>query len=125
MSDRQPWVSNYLAAWNEDDESNRQASAYQLFVTEARYVDPLVVADGRDEIVGTMAGAREQFPGWTFRQVGETDAHGEVARFRWTLSPNGTEDEDEAPVIGFDVVTFDPDGRARSVVGFLDKVPAA
>jgi hypothetical protein len=44
-----------------------------------------------------------------------------VARFRWGLAPEGA---GEPVVIGFDVAVVAEDGRLRSVLGFLDKVPA-
>lgn len=55
-----------------------------------------------------------------FSLVSGPDAHHSQARFQWGLGPAG-----EKPlIIGFDVITVDEDGRIRTVVGFLDRVPA-
>lgn len=35
-----------------------------------------------------------------------------------------SEADGSAPVAGFDVITLDAEGRIRSVLGFLDRVPA-
>jgi hypothetical protein len=48
------------------------------------------------------------------------DAHHQQARFTWGLGPDGA----EPLVVGFDVAVTDGDGRLRTVLGFLDKVPA-
>ena len=45
----------------------------------------------------------------------------DTARFSWELV---SEADGSAPVAGFDVITLDTDGRIRSVLGFLDRVPA-
>lgn len=53
--------------------------------------------------------------------MGTVDGHHQQARFQWGLGPLG----DEPVVIGFDVATFEADGRLLDVFGFLDKVPSA
>jgi len=55
-----------------------------------------------------------------FSPGGPADGHHDVARFRWHLGRPG----EEPLVEGFDVVELAPDGRIRTVRGFLDKVPA-
>ena len=42
-------------------------------------------------------------------------------RFTWGLGPADA----EPLVVGFDVVVLDDEGRIDTVLGFLDKVPAA
>ena len=62
-----------------------------------------------------------QFPGFVFTAGAPVDGHHNQARFGWGLGPEGAE-----PVIeGFDVVVLDESGRIDTVLGFLDKVPAA
>lgn len=125
MSGYEKQVAQYLTAWNEDDEAKRRADAEQVFAENAHYLDPLASAASRGEIVATISAVRGQFPGWVFTQLGDVDSHNNVARFRWTLSPDGTANAENAPVIGFDVATFGEDGRIERVIGFLDKVPTA
>jgi hypothetical protein len=56
-----------------------------------------------------------------FRLAGPVDAHHDQLRFSWELGPAGQ----EAPIVGFDVAIVDDDGRITTVLGFLDRVPAA
>jgi hypothetical protein len=88
---------------------------------EGTYTDPLATVTGHTEIAGLIAGAHEQFPGFAFRPLGAVDGHHDTARFAWELV---SEADGSAPVAGFDVITLDADGRIRSVLGFLDRVPA-
>ncbi len=113
----------YLAIWNEGDDDARTRMAQELFTADAAYVDPVVAAVGAENIAQTVAAVRGQFPGWTFRQLGETDAHNTYARFRWALGPDATSTPEDAPIIGFDVASFTEDGRIEHVTGFLDRVP--
>jgi hypothetical protein len=112
-------INTYIAAWNETDPHARRVLVELVWGADARYVDPLVVAEGKEAIDATIAAVQQQFPGYAFRLSGPVDSHHDLARFTWELGPDG-----EAPVvIGFDVAEMAGDGRIRSVHGFLDKVP--
>lgn len=114
-------ASTYLACWNETDSGARRALLELHWTADATYVDPLAEVAGVDELDATIAAVQRQFPGFVFTALGTVDAHHRQARFRWGLGPAGA-----APVVeGFDVVTTDNDGRISSVVGFLDRIPAA
>ncbi|MFF5958543.1 hypothetical protein [Streptomyces luteogriseus] len=84
---------------------------------------PLLRADagGHEGIAAVIAAARERFPGFEFRLTGAVDGHHGIARLSW--EPVSTADG-SAPVAGSDVITLDGHGRIRSVLGFLDRVPA-
>ncbi len=114
-------AERYLAVWNERDAATRHAGVTDLFGPDARYTDPITDAEGRDAIEATITAVRAQFPGSVFRLTGPADAHHDQVRFSWELGPDGQ----EAPVAGFDVITVDGEGRIRTVLGFLDRVPAA
>jgi hypothetical protein len=114
-------AQRYIDAWNETDAGARRAAMDKLYTDEARYVDPLAVAEGRDAIATMIGAVQQQFPGFRFRLAGPVDGHHNQARFGWELGPEGA----EAPIVGFDVAVTDEDGRIRTVLGFLDKVPAA
>jgi hypothetical protein len=111
----------YLACWNATDAEARRGLLADNWAEDAAYVDPLVEIAGLDALDATIAAVHQQFPGFVFTPVGPVDAHHDVARFGWGLGPRGA----EPVVVGFDVVVTDPDGRIRSVAGFLDRVPAA
>jgi hypothetical protein len=111
----------YIDSWNETDPTSRRAAVDGLYAEDAIYIDPLAVAEGREAIAATIAAVQQQFPGFVFRLAGPVDGHHNQARFGWELGPAG----EPAPIVGFDVAVTDDDGRIRTVLGFLDKVPAA
>lgn len=113
-------AKRYIDAWNLTDPDARRAAVAELFADDARCIDPLAVAEGKEAITATIGAVQQQFPGFEFRLAGPVDGHHNQARFGWELGPAGQ----PAPIVGFDVAVTDDDGRIRSVFGFLDKVPA-
>jgi hypothetical protein len=111
----------YIEAWNETDAGARRAAVDKLYAEDARYVDPLASAEGREAIAAMIGAAQRQFPGFVFRLAGPVDGHHNQVRFGWELGPAGA----QAPIVGFDVAVTDGDGRIQTVLGFLDKTPAA
>lgn len=110
----------YLATWNETDPQARRKAVDDLFAADVRYVDPVAAVEGREALAGLIGAMQAQFPGFVFTAGGPADAHHDQGRFTWHLGPLGA----EPPVIGFDVVELDADGRIRLVLGFVDRVPA-
>ena len=121
MSDFDAVVDRYLAVWNEPDTATRRAALDKVFTDDIRYVDPLAAVEGRDALNSVIGAVHQQFPGFAFASAGPVDGHHDQVRFTWSLAAAGA----EPLVIGFDVAELDTDGRIRSVLGFLDKVPAA
>jgi len=114
-------VARYLDCWNETDPVIRRQLIDEAWAADAEYIDPVAQARGRDEIEATIAAVQEQFPGLVFSQAGPVDAHHRQARFRWQLGPEGG----DSLVEGFDVAVTDEQDKITTVLGFLDKVPAA
>ncbi|MCX5064841.1 nuclear transport factor 2 family protein [Micromonospora lupini] len=114
-------AERYIAIWNETDPARRRAAIDDVWAPDARYVDPLAVAEGREAVDATIAAVQGQFPGMTFRLDGPVDGHHDQVRFTWELGPDGV----EAPIVGFDVAVLDGNGRLSQVLGFLDRVPGA
>ncbi|MFF0232165.1 nuclear transport factor 2 family protein [Micromonospora sp. NPDC005252] len=114
-------AERYIAIWNETDLARRRTQIADVWAPDARYVDPLTVAEGREAIDATIAAVQGQFPGMTFRLAGPVDGHHDQVRFTWELGPDGV----EAPVVGFDVAVLDGNGQLSQVLGFLDRVPVA
>ncbi|MEO8524934.1 MAG: nuclear transport factor 2 family protein [Caldimonas sp.] len=110
----------YIQVWNETDADRRAELLRRFWQKDARYIDPLMSGEGIEQIGALVGAVHERFPGFRFDLLGPADGHGEHVRFRWSLGPEGA----PAPIEGSDVVRLD-DGRIASVVGFLDKVPAA
>ncbi len=111
-------IDGYFAMWNETDPRRRREAIAATWSPEARYVDPMVAADGPEELDAMVAGVHERFPGHRFRLTGAVDAHHDRARWNWELAgPGGA-----APVVvGVDFAVLAPDGRLREVTGFFER----
>jgi hypothetical protein len=121
MSDFDIVVKRYLAAWNETDPDRRRVAVEEAFAPDVRYVDPVAAVEGHAAMDGLIGAVQGQFPGLVFTTGGPVDAHHEQGRFTWRLGPVG----EEPVVVGFDVAELAPDGRIRTVLGFIDHAPAA
>ncbi|MEU6666739.1 nuclear transport factor 2 family protein [Streptomyces sp. NPDC046727] len=113
-------VARYFDAWNAAGPEELAKAVAAAWCEEGGYTDPLADVSGHDGIAAVIAAAHEQFPGFVFRHAGSVDGHHDTARFSWELV---SEADGSAPVAGSDVITLDEDGRIRSVLGFLDRVP--
>lgn len=114
-------AARYFEAWNATEPEALAKAVAAAWTADGSYTDPLADVSGHEGIAAVIAGAHEQFPGFVFRPLGAVDGHHDTARFAWELV---NEADGSAPVAGFDVVTLDAEGRIRSVLGFLDRVPA-
>lgn len=120
MTDIDRVIDGYIAVWNETDAEHRRDLIAQTWTDDAHYLDPILRGDGPDGIDAMTAGVQAQFPGHEFRRAGAADAHNDWLRFGWELVDTAT----NAPLIaGIDIGEIAPDGRLRSIVGFLDLVP--
>ena len=125
MTDFTALAERYVAAFDEADPTARKARVAELFTTDVRYTDPLADVTGHDGVAGFLGAAREKLAGFEFRLHGEVDAHHDRARFRWQAAPPEVFAAGaEPPVVGFDVIVTDGDGRIAQVHGLLDVVPA-
>jgi hypothetical protein len=115
-------VHRYLAAWNENDDDVRRSTIAAIWADDGCYLDPRAMVTGHDEISALIGAVQEQLPGHVFRLRNGVDAHHNVARFAWQLVPR---EGGESIAEGFDVAVIDADGRIGSILGFLDKAPAA
>ncbi|MFI8228921.1 nuclear transport factor 2 family protein [Streptomyces sp. NPDC085900] len=114
-------VARYFEAWNAAGEEEVAKAVAAAWAADGSYTDPLADVSGHEGIAAVITGAHAQFPGFAFRPVGTVDGHHDTARFAWELV---SEADGSAPVAGYDVITLDADGRIRTVLGFLDRVPA-
>ncbi|PXY23826.1 polyketide cyclase [Prauserella coralliicola] len=119
MPDIDELARRYLGSWNERDPATRRALVGELWADDARYIDPIAVAEGRDAIDDVLATAQRRFPGMSYRMAGRPDVHHQLARLAWELAPPGG----PAVIIGLAVLVTGQ-GRLRRVYGFLDPVPA-
>jgi SnoaL-like domain len=116
------WVINYISCWNEHDVVKRRRLVAQTWAEEGAYVDAHRRATGQEALDAMLAKAQETYPGFRLRLIGKIETHSRFVRFSW-----GAGGTDEAPLYlgGTDFVTLGEDGRALSVVGFVDASPAA
>ncbi|MFE0131795.1 nuclear transport factor 2 family protein [Streptomyces sp. NPDC059037] len=114
-------VARYFEAWNAESADDVAKAVAAAWTEDGTYTDPLADVSGHAALAAVIAGAHEQFPGFTFRLTeGSVDGHHHIARFGWELVSVA---DGSAPVAGFDVIALADDGRIRTVHGFLDRVP--
>jgi hypothetical protein len=119
VSDVTTIVDTYFAMWNETDPAARSTYIEQAWASDARYMDPLLEADGHDGLSQMVDGVHAQFPGHRFRRLSGVDVHHDRVRFAWDLvAPDGA-----VTVAGIDVGELADDGRLRSITGFFGEPP--
>lgn len=111
-------AEKYLATWNAEP-ADRERLIADHWSPSVTYVDPQAEISGSSSLHELIGAVQTQFPDFTFSQYGSVDAHHRQLRFSWALGPAG----EEPPIIGFDVVVVDEDGKIADVRGFLDRVP--
>ena len=120
MTDVTTTVDTYFDMWNETDADKRAELIEQAWGPEARYLDPMLEADGHQALSEMVAGVHTQFPGQRFERTSGIDAHHDLVRFAWQLAgPEGV------TVAGIDVGEIDGDGRLRRITGFFGDLPTA
>ena len=120
MTDPDTVARTYLQAWNETDESRRNAQLEDNWTRDVSYADPMATARGSAEISRLIGGVQERFAGFSFALLGQANGYASFVRFAWSLGPEGT----EPPIKGSDVIEL-RDGKISRVIGFLDQVPAS
>ncbi|WP_306187574.1 MULTISPECIES: nuclear transport factor 2 family protein [unclassified Streptomyces] len=115
-------AARYLEAWNARGAEALGKAVAAAWAPDGSYTDPLADVSGHEQITGLITAAQQQFPGFVFRLTGTVDGHHDTARFAWELVSEAG--GGSAPVAGFDVITLDGEDRIRTVLGFLDRVPA-
>jgi hypothetical protein len=121
MSNVNETVVRYISVWNERDPKRRRALVAETWTEDGLYIDKHRNGAGHDEIDTMLATAQAQFPGYRVNLISGIEAHNDFARFSY--SAGGTT---EAPLYigGTDFVTLAPDGRLKTVIGFVDAAPA-
>ena len=120
MSDPSVIARTYLETWNETDDAKRRALLRSHWTDDATYVDPLMGAQGSEQISTLVGAVHQRFPGFRFTATGAPNGHGRYVRLSWALGPDGV----PPPIEGSDIVVLE-DGRIRQVIGFIDRAPPA
>ena len=74
MFDPKSVAQAYLETWNEPDEDRRRALLSQHWTATATYADPLMRAEGTQQIAGLVGAVQQRFPGFRFRPSGTRTA---------------------------------------------------
>jgi hypothetical protein len=115
VSSMEATIDAYVVMFNEADDAVRADQARAVWVDDGRLTDPLVDAVGPTHIAAAIGALRAQMPGHSLARTTDVDGHHAHARFGWSVNaPDGS-----VAVAGIDVVTFAPDGRIRTAVGFF------
>jgi hypothetical protein len=122
MSEATDLSRRCLAVCNESDPHLRRTAIELLRAEDGCYVNPLAAVADHEDIAEPIGTVQQQVNGHGFRLIDDVDAHHNLARYRWGLVPVGG---GETLAEGFDATVTGADGRIASVVGFLDRVPAA
>jgi hypothetical protein len=80
-------IDRYIAMWNETDAGRRRALIAQTWTEDARYIDPMLQAEGQASIDAIVCGVHERFPGHRFRRTSEPDAHHDRVRLPASWRP--------------------------------------
>jgi hypothetical protein len=114
-------VVRYIAAWNERDPKRRRDLVAETWVEDGSYIDAHRQGNGHGAIDAMLAATQAQLPGYSVKLVSGIEAHNGFVRFSWAAG--GTK---EAPLYlgGTDFATLAPDGRIKTVAGFVDASPA-
>ncbi len=114
MTDVQPLIQKYIAAWNEPDADARRALLDAVWSAGATYTDPVSHAENQAELDAIIAGFQADNPGATFSLHDPVDCHHNHVRFYWTLNLAGG-----AALPGMDYAEITPDGKLAKIVGFF------
>jgi hypothetical protein len=114
-------VVRYIAAWNERNPKRRRELVSEAWTDDGNYIDAHRNGSGQDAIDAMIGAAQAQFPAYRINLISGIEAHNNVVRFSWAAGGSS-----EAPLYlgGTDFATLAPDGRFRSVAGFVDAAPA-
>ena len=108
-------VAGYFNCWNTTDAVARQHAIAAVWAPDARSVDPIADVTGHEELAAMFAGFHDTYPGHSFRAVGDTDTHHNLARWGWEMvAPDGT-----TALNGIDCALLDSNGRIIYLAGFF------
>ena len=95
----------------ETDATIRAELAHAVFADDGRLVDPLIEAEGPEQVAAAVGQLQDQMPGHALTRTTVADAHHTYARFGWTVNgPDGTVAVDELDFVA-------PSGQITVLVG--------
>jgi hypothetical protein len=113
-------LAQYMAAWNEPDDTARGALLAQCWSDSGIYLDPNVALAGRDALATKIGEVLASRPGARLEFMSGIDVHHNMVRFLWRLvRADGTYGD-----TSIDFGEIGPDGRLVKIVGFFGPAPA-
>ena len=112
-------VTQYMAAWNEVDDTTRRALLAQCWSEEGVYLAPNVSLAGRDALATKIGEVMASRPRARLEFMSGIDIHHNMVRFLWRLvRADGTSGD-----TSIDFGEVGPDGRLVRIVGFFGAPP--
>ena len=105
----------YLTAWSPVSPMERRGVLGETVVDDLPYRDAMARLDGAEALARHLDEFQRRQPGGAFRLVSLL-AWGSDALARWQF----VDAAGEPGFAGYDALTFAPDGRIASIVGFSD-----
>ena len=112
-------LNKHLKAVNELDPEKRKVFFEEVYDPHIHFVDPQGIANGLAELEKLYDGLHKQFPGFVFHEVGEIEAHHDVARIHWELVKPGA----SVKPTGDDFIKI-KDGRITEVYVIVNGQPS-
>ena len=107
-------LAGYLAAWNEQDATDRRALLDRVWAPDGHYTDPVSQAATLAELDAVIGAFQAANPGATFTQDGDFDHHHGHVRFYWKVQVRpGVE------LCGMDYGQVNAANLLQTIVGFF------
>jgi len=113
-------LTQYMAAWNEPDDTARGALLAQCWSEGGVYLDPNVSLAGRDALATKIGEVLAGRPGARLEFMSGIDVHHDMVRFLWRL----VREDGTCGDTSVDFGEIGPDGRLVKIVGFFGPAPA-
>jgi hypothetical protein len=124
MQQRESFITQYVAMWNEPDTESRHALVRELWARDAENLTRAFSVRGIEQVLSRVDSAHLEWVakrGFIFRSTGDIDGHHHLIKFYWEMLPRKG---GKVEAKGLDVLVFDEVGKIRSLYQFAEPVPS-